>query len=155
MLEVAMRTLPKQKRDYAKLLARFERAQKTLQTRKKHYGRNNVSRDTCDSSDLANLENINGYCKGTLYSYYKFMPAAWNKYSQVEVGTICNKLMNLIAVPENVTREYYWYERIVPMVNKKYVEMRSNINSHIRKLYQSRSYVCFRLLNDIPLKAES
>ena len=73
----------------------------------------------------------------------------WSTYSPVEVGTICYKLMNLVAVPDNVTKEYYYSKRVVPMVNKKYVEMRSNINGHIRKLYQSMSYILFDLRNCI------
>ena len=142
--EVRMR-LSKKERENAALLVKLRRAERTLQSRKQHYGRNNVSRDTWDGSDLANLDNINRYCKEKLYPYYKFLPSEWNTYSPVEVGTICYKLMNLVAVPDNVTEEYYYSERIVPMVNKKYVEMRSNINGHIRKLYQSMSYILFDL----------
>ena len=140
--EVRMR-LSKKERENAALLAKLRRAEKTLQSRKQHYGRNNVSRDTWDGSDLANLDNINRYCKEKLYPYYKFLPSEWNTFSPVDVGTICCKLIGVVDVPGNVTVEYYYSERVVPMVNKKYVEMRSNINGHIRKLYQSMSYILF------------
>ena len=44
----------------------------------------------------------------------------------------------VVTVPRECrTGEVYWIERIVPIVNKKYVEMRSNLNSAIRKIYQS------------------
>ena len=104
--EVRMK-LSKKERDYVALLAKFRRAEKTLQSRKQHYGRNNVSRDTWDGSDLTNLDNINRYCKEKLYPYYKFLPSEWNTYSPVGVGTICYKLMNLVAVPDNMTNKYY------------------------------------------------
>ena len=143
MLEKVKAKLLKKERENAALMAKLKRMEKNLQSRKQHYGRNNVSRDTWDGSDLANLDNINRYCKEKLYPYYKFLPSEWNTFSPVDVGTICCKLIGVVDVPGNVTVEYYYSERVVPMVNKKYVEMRSNINGHIRKLYQSMSYILF------------
>ncbi len=40
-----------------------------------------------------------------------------------------------IDVPINEDGEFYWANKIVPMINKKYCEIRANINSGIKLEY--------------------
>ena len=101
------------------------------------YGRNNVTRHEWGRRDHCNCKNISDFCKNNLFPRFKFLPHKWKKWTPKEEGTLCMRMMNLVQVPRECSGEVYWIERIVPIVNKKYVEMRSNLNSAIRKIYQS------------------
>jgi hypothetical protein len=45
----------------------------------------------------------------------------------------------MIAMPQElnapINHEFYWSNHIVPMINKKYVELRSNINTEVKRVY--------------------
>ena len=106
-------------------------------TSTQRYGRNNVTRHEWGRRDHCNCKNISDFCKNNLFPRFKFLPHKWKKWTPKEEGTLCMRMMNLVQVPKECSGEVYWIERIVPIVNKKYVEMRSNLNSAIRKIYQS------------------
>ena len=50
-----------------------------------------------------------------------------------------------IDVPVHEDGEFYWANKIVPMINKKHCEIRANINSGI-KLEYFGEYICLDLL---------
>ncbi len=37
----------------------------------------------------------------------------------------------------SIYHEFYWSNSIVPMINKKYVEIRSNFNTKVKRIYIS------------------
>ncbi len=40
-----------------------------------------------------------------------------------------------LAITSDLDHKYYWVNYIVPMINKKYCEMRSNFNTDVKKKY--------------------
>ena len=40
-----------------------------------------------------------------------------------------------LAITSDLDHEYYWVNYTVPMINKKYCEIRSNFNTDVKKKY--------------------
>ncbi len=55
--------------------------------------------------------------------------------------SLCVKLSGLIEKSRElitpIGHEFYWSNSIVPMINKKYVETKSNFNTEVKRLYIS------------------
>jgi hypothetical protein len=56
-------------------------------------------------------------------------------YSDRDKSSLCYKCNEEIDVPVLEDGEFYWTNKIVPMINKKYCEIRANINSGIKVEY--------------------
>ena len=110
-----------------------------------NYGRNNITKRKWAGSDVTNMDNLNKWLRGKLFPLCKFLPKNWKNYSARD-GTLCARILAVVKVPRSVIVKDYWDSRIVPMVNKKYVEMRSNINSSCCREYQ-RSEFNFKFVN--------
>ena len=53
--------------------------------------------------------------------------------------SLCYKIYAEVQIPDtiktHVDKIFYWNQRLVPMINTKLVEVRSNFNSYIKKQY--------------------
>ena len=105
-----------------------------------NYGRNNITKRKWVGSDVTNMDNLNKWLRGKLFPLCKFLPKNWKNYTARD-GTLCARILTVVKLPRSVVVKDYWDSRIVPMVNKKYVEMRSNINSSCRKEYQRSEFL--------------
>ena len=106
------------------------------------YGRNNVKRDGWGRRDHNNLQSANKICKEKLFPKFKFLPVPdWKKFTPTGKGTLCYQIWKVVTVPRGADAEIYWDNRMIPIVNKKYVEMRSNLNSAMRRRWQREIYV--------------
>ena len=56
-------------------------------------------------------------------------------YSEKDKTSLSYKCKEEIDVPVHKDGEFYWTNKIVPMINKKYCEIRANINSGIKLEY--------------------
>jgi hypothetical protein len=109
------------------------------------------------SNDGANNEVVTQFCKNKLFLHYKFLHQGWLQYSADDTLSLCYKIFKIIEVPLTVTtlmdKEFYWKTKILPMINKKLCEMRSNFNSAIKERYLGKftgrllcRYTCFVIL---------
>jgi hypothetical protein len=52
---------------------------------------------------------------------------------------MCFKLTGLISKPHKwntpIENEFYWSNHILPMINKKYVELRSDFYTEVKRVY--------------------
>jgi hypothetical protein len=91
----------------------------------------------CD--DGSNNEVVTQFCKNKLFPHYKFLHQGWLEFSADDPLSLCYKIFKIIEVPLTVTtlmdKEFYWKTKILPMINKKLCEMRSNFNSAIKERY--------------------
>ena len=74
----------------------------------------------------------------TLLPNHKFLGPEQLKYMD-DKRSLCFKIYAEIEIPDtiktHVDKIFYWNQRLVPMINNKLVEARSNFNSYIKKQY--------------------
>jgi len=105
-------------------------------------GRNTSSRwrkkGKWDETDLFNNEIVKSFCKNKLLPNHKFLGPEQLKYMD-DKRSLCFKIYAEIEIPDtiktHVDKIFYWNQRLVPMINNKLVEVRSNFNSYIKKQY--------------------
>ena len=61
------------------------------------------------------------------------MPMGWDRYSDGHPKTLCYKMIDVIRVPDGLRKEWYWFDKVVPIMNEKSIDMRSNIRGACRK----------------------
>ncbi len=107
-------------------------------------GRNTINKSKFNKFDHINMKIISGFCKNKMFSIYKLLEQSMliflsNKQS------LCAKLTRLIQIPRELTthtdHEFYWTHNIVPMINGKYIEIRSNLNTEVKKVYLGEIHV--------------
>ena len=127
--------------DYEQMLKdqemRIQKLKDELKQATRRYGRNNTSRKGWSRKDVTNMSNLNGWLRQRLFRRYKFLPVGWLDYNTMNPNSLCQRVFQRVYKPTAVSAEHYWDQRLVPMINKKYVEMRSNINSACRTTFQS------------------
>ena len=99
------------------------------------YRRNNTVKKKWRTSDVANMHNLSMWLKNTLFPIYKFLPKKWWLCTPTKEKSLCARTGKVVETPVGCPPQQYWDKKVVSMVNKKYVEMRSNINGACRKEY--------------------
>ena len=105
-------------------------------------GRNTTSRwrkkGEWDNTDLCNNDIVKSFCKNKLLPNHKFLGPEQLKYMD-DKRSLCFKIYAEVTLPDTiktpVDKIFYWNQRLVPMINTKMVEVRSNFNSYIKKQY--------------------
>ena len=100
-----------------------------------HRGRNMLQTKEFDSYDHTNQDIISQFCKNKLFPHQKFLHQSWKVYSDKDKSSLSYKCKEEIDVPVLEDGEFYWTNKIVPMIYKKYCEIRANINSGIKVEY--------------------
>lgn len=99
------------------------------------YGRNNTVKRAWRDIDLANMDNLSKWLKMNLFPMYKFLPTQWWDWTPKVERSLSRRIQRVVKCPAGCEEKFYWESKVVSMVNKKYVEMRSNINGACRKEY--------------------
>ena len=105
-------------------------------------GRNTTSRwrkkGEWDQIDLCNNDIVKSFCKTKLLLNHKFLGPEQLKYMD-DKRSLCYEIYAEVQIPytikTHVDKIFYWDQRLVPMINTKLVEVRSNFNSYIKKQY--------------------
>ncbi len=102
-------------------------------------GRNAMNKSKFNKFDHANMEVVSGFFKNKMFPIYKFLEQSMLIYSSSNKKNLCFKFTELIAKPQElnipVDHDFYWSNHIVPMINKKYIELRSNFNTEVKRVY--------------------
>jgi hypothetical protein len=104
-----------------------------------HRGRNSLKASQNDSYDHANLEIIGRFCKTKLSPHHKFLHSSWSKNIPGNKTSLYYKCREEIDLPSIEDEEFYWRNKTVPFINKKYSEICTNINSNIKGEYIGES----------------
>ncbi len=113
-------------------------------------GRNTINKLKFIKLNHLNMEIVWGFCKNKMFPIYKLLEQSMliffsNKQS------LCAKLTGLVQIPRELTthtdHEFYWTNNIVPMINGKYIKIRSNFNTEVKKVSLVRSiyFLCVDL----------
>jgi hypothetical protein len=102
-------------------------------------GRNNSNKKGYDRYQHMNGEILSHFCKNKMFPHYKFLQPSYMIYSPENTRSLCYKINELIDKPPHIQSEiddeFYWVNCTVPMISKKYCEIRSNFTTDIKKIY--------------------
>jgi len=115
--------------------AKMKKLQQQLLNGDVHRGRNTLRTSEFDSYDHTNQDIISQFCKNKLFPQQKFLHTSWKVYSEKDKTSLSYKCKEEIDIPILEDNEFYWMNKIVPMINKKYCEIRANINACIKVEY--------------------
>ena len=118
---------------------KIEELEAIMRSNRQGFGRNNLNKSQWDGTDLLNEKAITSYIRQSLFKNYKFLPTGWDVYTPDVEMTVCHELItsDQIKLPQE-HGAWYWKKRVEPIMNKKYVELRSNANSNHRTQYISK-----------------
>ena len=100
-------------------LERMRKLQRQVMNGDVHRGRNMLQTKEFDSYDHTNQDIISQFCKNKLFPHQKFLHQSWKVYSDRDKSSLCYKCNEEIDVPVLEDGEFYWMNKIVPMINKK------------------------------------
>jgi hypothetical protein len=120
--------------------AKMRKLQQQLMNGDIHRGRNTLRTSDFDSYDHSNQDFISRFCKNKLFPHQKFLHPPWKVYSASDKNSFSYKCNKEIDVPVTEDGEFVLINKTVPMINKKYCEIRANINSSIKGEYFGKYY---------------
>jgi hypothetical protein len=107
-------------------------------------GRNAFNKSKFNKFDHMNMEIVLGFCKNKIFPIYKFLEQSMLIFLSNE-QSLHAKFTGLIQIPRELTtptdHEFYWTNNIVPMINRKYIEIRLNFNTEVKKVYLGEFHI--------------
>jgi hypothetical protein len=131
----------KLKGDIEECRAKMRKLQQQLMNGDVHQVRNTLQTSDYDSYDYLNQDIIARFCKNKLFPHQKFPHPSWKVYSANNKNSLSYKCNKEIDIPVTEDGEFYWMNKTVPMINKKYCKIRANINSSIKGEYFGKYYL--------------
>ena len=131
----------KLKGDIEECRAKMRKLQQQLMNGDIHRGRNTLRTSDYDLYDHLNQDIIARFCKNKLFPHQKFLHPLWKVYSASNKNSLSYKCNKEIDIPVTEDGEFYWMNKTVPMINKKYCKIRANFNSSIKVEYFGEYYV--------------
>jgi hypothetical protein len=90
------------------------------------------------------MDIVLGFCKMQMILIYKILEQSMLIFLSNEQSQ-CAKLTRLIHTPRELTTPtdhyFYWTNNIVPIINGKYFEIRSNFNTEVKKVYLGELHI--------------
>ena len=95
-----------------------------------------MSVNELDPTDRMNYMSIAEFCKNKLFPYMKFHKKHWSRFENYShPGTVCERVMNVVNVPKNVDEQLYWENTVLPLVKKKYRDIKGNYVQNFKKKF--------------------
>ena len=101
-------------------------------------GRNKINKVNFDGFDHMNNINTGPFLRLKMFRWHKFWPITWKDFLPNNPNSFFCKIIGNLDVPAEVSIQVYWKMKIAPMVNKKAIEIRSNFNEYVKKVYLSK-----------------
>jgi hypothetical protein len=83
-----------------------------------------------DKYHHSNGDIITSFCKIRMFPQYEFLQPSYMIFSFENQRSLCYKINQMIERPPSITseidEEFYWENYTMPMINKKYCEIRLN-----------------------------
>ena len=122
---------------------KLEKPKSSSMNRSKH-GQNNLKREMWPATYFSNEKRLNKYCTN-IYRNIKTFPDVWMRYNPKNKLSLCARAMGLVTVPKHddnngcdIEREFYWNNMVMPVMNKKYGDMRSSNTERLQKQFKSK-----------------
>ena len=72
------------------------------------------------------------------FIYFPFLHESWSKWLPNDPDSFYLRIIEDLDVPEEASDELIWGDEIVPLINKKYIEIRSNFSTHVKEAILSK-----------------
>jgi hypothetical protein len=82
-------------------------------------------------------ETVNHYCRYFLSPQYKFLKDGWKEYVPNKKKSLYLLCMRHLMIPEGANKRDIWERVIVPLIMRKYQNMKCNLNNDIKSIYMS------------------
>lgn len=109
-------------------------------------GRNAVKKSRLTSYGKVNLDQIATYLKWRLLPHVKFPLHNWWHYLPNEPRSLFSRIAREVEWPQDCHIKHYWEEHIVPLINKKFIDYRSNASEAMKEQSISELYVCLLII---------
>jgi hypothetical protein len=90
---------------------------------------------TGEETNSAN--GITTFCKMFLFPRYKFLKEGWHEYDPNRSDSLLSLVKRKVAIPERANSKHLWERVVVPTIQLKNINMKSNLNNEIKKAYMS------------------
>ena len=124
--------LDKEKQKVSSLQRMNRTLAEDLTSGQRHTGRNTIKRTAMDSYEKVNLDNVATMLKYCILPFCKFFPERWYTYSPGDPRSLYSRMVKEIDYPQDCHVQHYWLNRVVPLINKKLIDYRSNATSMMR-----------------------
>ncbi len=127
---------------------RAKKLQRQLLNREVHCGRNSIKKSKYNQNNHANSDSIANFCKKKVFPHHKFLHESWKTYDPTNKTSLYYKCCEEIDIPRQVEADltkmkYFWLNKTVPMINKKYCKIHENFNVAARGEYFGAFDTCF------------
>ena len=139
---------------YKKLLNENEELKKRIEEieeadaemrKKRKWGRSNIKKWGWTMVDNKNELLVTDYCRREIYPYYKYLPRGWAVFSD-DKTTLCGRMHGKLVVPKGLKWRYYWDNRAVEIINKKFIDFRNNDRTSVHRQFRSK---CMGVLTNV------
>ena len=125
---------------------KVEKLYNVVKCQKKSRGRNKTKTSNFDGYEHANNSVIAVFCRTMIFPNYKFIEESSFDYTPDVENSLCHTLLQELDFPEDCDREHYWYDSILPILNKKICEIRSNSSGGVKYKYKGEWISLFEVL---------
>ena len=120
------------------LLDRVSKTEDELSRKKIYRGRNKTKVSNFDSDEHASNKVITKFIRQQIFPNVKFLHPSWTDYAPEVETSFFYRLHEELTFPGELGEECFWWNKVVPIVNKKICETRSNISQACRNGYLRR-----------------
>lgn len=131
------------------LLDRVSKTEEEMKRKKIYRGRNKTKVANFDNDEHASNKVITRFIRRQVFPNIKFLHPSWTDYAPNVETSFFYKLRGHLTFPEELGEEFFWNNKIVPIVNKKICETRSNISQACRNGYLRRFLCWAKLIHNL------
>ena len=151
VLKRAVKLLRRKEREYAELYSGFQNKEEEVkelsaraagyrnqvENQRFHLGRNQIRKKDMTAFERGNIDAIGTFLK-ELFRHHKVLDPSWSLFLPKDRNSFYSKIHFQLDFPDDHSDEFYWTKTVVPMVNSKMCDQRSDATKGIRRGYMGK-----------------
>ena len=133
-----LKQLSKQEDQLKLLRVTITRYEADLKSGNRYRGRNKTNKIKFDGHDHTNNMVVGPLLRLYVFRHHKFWHPSWKKCLPDDPNSFFCKIIGEFDIPAGVSVVVYWNNHLVPIINKKVIEIRSNFTNYCKKEYLSK-----------------
>ena len=154
VLKRAVKLLRDKERKYASLYAAYRSQEEEVkelsakaagyknevENQRFHLGRNQIRKKDMTAFERGNVDAIGTFLK-ELFRHHKVLDPSWSLFLPKDRNSFYSKIRSQLDFPDDHSDEFYWTKTVVPMVNSKMCDQRSDATKGIRRGYMGKGMI--------------